>query len=118
MQMSSLLSETTRLIRFVFSTRLTVHPHFLNILENQAAANHRRRKDLYTLPMADLEILERLGYKQKLDEVDDAILANAKFLNQIVANPEIFGHDLSALEEQDGNDAVPVTEPRSISPGQ
>jgi hypothetical protein len=27
--------------------------------------------------------------------VDDAILANAKFLESIVANPEIFGHDLS-----------------------
>jgi carnosine N-methyltransferase len=45
--------------------------------------------------------LERLGYKQKLADVDDAILANAEFLNQIVANPEIFGHDLSSLKEED-----------------
>jgi carnosine N-methyltransferase len=56
---------------------------------------------LYTLPHADLELLERLGYKQKLTDVDDAILANAEFLNQIVANPEIFGHDVSSLENED-----------------
>lgn len=86
-------------------------------LSNQAAANHRRRKDLYTLPPADLEILERLGYKQKLDEVDDAILANAKFLNQIIANPEIFGHDISALEGPDGDATVPETEPHNATLG-
>jgi carnosine N-methyltransferase len=60
----------------------------------QLAANNRRRKDLYTLPRGDQEILENLGYKQKLADVDIAIQANADFLNQIIENPEIFGHDL------------------------
>ncbi|KAG5633316.1 hypothetical protein DXG03_007645, partial [Asterophora parasitica] len=47
---------------------------------------------------ADLEVLVTLGYKQKLDEVDEAIRVNADFLSQIVANPEIFGHDLGPDE--------------------
>lgn len=44
--------------------------------------------------MEDQEIISSLGYKKKLDEVDTAILANADFLNKIIANPEIFGHEL------------------------
>lgn len=47
-----------------------------------------------------------MGYKEKLNLVDDAILANAAFLNQIVANPEIFGHD---VDDEDG--AVESLEP-------
>jgi len=46
-----------------------------------------------------------LGFKRKLAEVDDAILANAAFLNQIVANPEIFengGGPSEPEEEEDG----------------
>jgi carnosine N-methyltransferase len=46
-------------------------------------------------------LLERVGYKQKLADVDEAILANAKFLDQIIANPEIFGHDVSSMEVGD-----------------
>jgi carnosine N-methyltransferase len=66
----------------------------------QLSANNRRRKDLYALSKADQEVLEGLGYKQKLDEVDKAIIQNAEFLGQIVANPEIFGHDLGIEEEE------------------
>jgi carnosine N-methyltransferase len=43
-----------------------------------------------------------LGYKKKLEQVDEAILVNAKFLDQIVANPEIFGHDLT-FPDEDGD---------------
>ena len=53
------------------------------------------------MPLVDQELLEDLGYKKKLHDVDQAILANAKFLNQIVANPEIFGHDLSPIENEE-----------------
>jgi hypothetical protein len=38
--------------------------------------------------------------------VDRAILVNAEFLNLIVANPEIFGHDLDPPEDIDGRDKV------------
>ncbi|KAI0703013.1 N2227-domain-containing protein [Cytidiella melzeri] len=55
------------------------------------AANNRRRKDIYTLPSADQELLGQLGYKKKLAEVDNAILANAEFVKLIVANTQIFG---------------------------
>jgi carnosine N-methyltransferase len=58
------------------------------------------------LPREDQALIEQLGYKQKLAEVDDAILANAAFLNQIVANPAIFENTgPSELEEGvDGGD--------------
>jgi len=79
--------------------------NILRILLYQLAANNRRRKDIYRLPQEDQQILENLGYKQKLDEADQAILANAEFLGQIVANPEIFGHDLGA--DEGGNDDEP-----------
>ncbi|KAG6908373.1 hypothetical protein DXG01_004871 [Tephrocybe rancida] len=70
--------------------------------EWQLAANNRRRKDIYRLPQADQQLLETLGYKQKLDQVDDAIRANAELLSLIVANPEIFGHGLEPEEDGDG----------------
>ncbi|KAN0136924.1 N2227-like domain containing protein [Lactarius tabidus] len=54
------------------------------------AGNNRHRKDVFTLPREDQALLEQLGYKRKLAAVDDAILTNAAFLNQIVANPAIF----------------------------
>ncbi|KAI6143798.1 N2227-domain-containing protein [Pisolithus tinctorius] len=57
-------------------------------------ANNRRRKDIHTIPLADRELLTKLGYGQKLKDVDKAILANALFLNKIVENPEIFGHEI------------------------
>jgi carnosine N-methyltransferase len=46
--------------------------------------------------------LDTLGYKEKLDEVDKAILVNADLLAQIVNEPEIFGHDLGEEEEDEG----------------
>ncbi|KAH9996103.1 N2227-domain-containing protein [Russula vinacea] len=71
------------------------------------AGNNRRRKDIFTLPRQDQALIEQLGYKRKLAEVDDAILANAAFLNQIVANPEIFENggpsSESEAEAEDGD---------------
>ncbi|KAF8879826.1 N2227-like protein-domain-containing protein [Infundibulicybe gibba] len=80
---------------------------FQNYTQNSLAANNRRRKDIYALPKADQDLLEKLGYKQKLDDVDNAIVANSDFLSQIVADPEIFGHDLGSEDEQDANDGTP-----------
>ena len=73
----------------------------------QLAGNNRRRKDIFTLPHEDQGLIDRLGYKRKLAEADDAILANAAFLNQIVAHPEIFENggpeeDEEGLEESAG----------------
>ncbi|KAG1730248.1 N2227-domain-containing protein [Suillus paluster] len=82
--------------------------HFSNVVttfqqyaQYSATANNRRRKDIYILPQGDKELLDSLGYRQKLQEVDKAILANAEFLKLVVANPEIFGHDLDSPEDAD-----------------
>ncbi|EPS96381.1 hypothetical protein FOMPIDRAFT_1038167 [Fomitopsis schrenkii] len=82
--------------------------HFSNVIQTfrhyaqySLSANNRRRKDFFTLPRADQELLGGLGYKEKLAEADRAILANAEFLNQIVANPEIFGHDVDEADPEE-----------------
>ncbi|KAK7055822.1 carnosine N-methyltransferase [Favolaschia claudopus] len=67
---------------------------FKNYAQYSLSANNRRRKDFFTLPKQDQELLERLGYKAKLDLVDNAILANADFLSKVVSDPEIFGHGI------------------------
>ncbi|TFK52860.1 N2227-domain-containing protein [Heliocybe sulcata] len=81
--------------------------YFHNVMETfrqyasySLAANNRRRKDFYTLPLEDRQLLDELGYKQKLDEVDKAILANAEFLQEVVQDPEIFGHDGEKDEQE------------------
>ncbi|KAI0301377.1 N2227-domain-containing protein [Russula brevipes] len=78
------------------------HIHFRNVIAAfqqyapyTLAGNNRRRKDIFAL-------IEQLGYKQKLAEVDDAILANAAFLNQMIANPEIFENNVGDNEEDLG----------------
>ncbi|KAJ3800951.1 N2227-domain-containing protein [Lentinula aff. detonsa] len=90
------------------SSSLHQQRHFSNVVATfrkyssyHLAANNRRRKDLFTLPQADQVLLDQLGYKKKLDEVDKAISANENFLNQIVVDPEIFGGDEDVPEEED-----------------
>ena len=76
----------------------------------QVAGNNRRRKDIFTLPRADQELLGRIGYKHKISEVDKAIIANAEFLKKIIANPEIFAHgpedDSEPSEDGDEQDTT------------
>ncbi|KAJ7066398.1 N2227-domain-containing protein [Mycena amicta] len=81
--------------------------HFANVIsafQNYAnyslSANNRRRKDFYTLNKEDQELLARLGYREKLDAVDEAIGKNAEFLTGVVADPEIFGHVVSEESPQ------------------
>ena len=57
---------------------------------------------MFTLPREDQALLEQLGYKRKLADVDDAILANAAFLDQIIANPAIFENGIPGDEEDNG----------------
>jgi carnosine N-methyltransferase len=52
-------------------------------------------------------VIDKLGYKRKLVEVDNAILANAAFLDQIVANPEIFENNPGEEgDEGEGEDGI------------
>lgn len=75
----------------------------------QISANNRRLKDFYKLPPNDREALGNLGYKEKLAAVDKAIVTNAEFFNQIVADPHIFGHEIENDPPQDGFFALEVT---------
>ena len=54
-------------------------------------------------------MLSDLGYKEKLEAIDKAISINARFLNQIVADPRIFGHDLDENEEVNSAESDPAT---------
>ncbi|KAI0649903.1 N2227-domain-containing protein [Trametes meyenii] len=81
--------------------------HFVNVISTfqQYApyalnANNRRRKDIYTIPIEDRELLESIRYKDRIAATDKAILANAEFLNQAIANPEIFGHEIDGLVQE------------------
>ncbi|KAF8922369.1 N2227-domain-containing protein [Mucidula mucida] len=71
--------------------------HFSNVITTfheyqkySLSANNRRRKDLYKLPKADQDLFVALGYREKLNLVDEAILKNAEFLEGIVSGPGIF----------------------------
>ncbi|KAF8625858.1 hypothetical protein AX17_006754 [Amanita inopinata Kibby_2008] len=86
---------------------------FRSYAKYSISANNRRRRDIYRLPNADQRILEDLGYKKKVDAVDRAILANAKFIDQIVTNPEIFGHGID--DENGGRDSDSESKPISES---
>ena len=71
----------------------------------QLNANNRRRKDIHTLPLADRDLLDSLGYKERILDADKAILANAVFLDAVVASPEIFSADPDDDDpEMRGND--------------
>ena len=55
---------------------------------------------MFTLPREDQALIDQLGFKRKLADVDNAILANAAFLNQIVAHPEIFENGPEEEDEE------------------
>jgi len=74
---------------------------------------------LYTIPRADQELLDGLGYKQRLDAVDRAILMNAEFLSQIIEDTEIFDElvDQRVCDEH-GTASDPPSHNHSHIPGQ
>ncbi|KAH9854552.1 N2227-domain-containing protein [Lenzites betulinus] len=76
-------------------------------------ANNRRRKDIYIIPIEDRELLETVGYKERISATDNAILANAEFLQLLIANPEIFGQELELQEHEEAGDKPgPSRDPR------
>ncbi|TFK28276.1 N2227-domain-containing protein [Coprinopsis marcescibilis] len=82
--------------------------HFQNVISTfnsytqyTLAANNRRRRDIYSVPLEDQALLDALGYKKKLDDADEAILVNGDFLSQIVSQPDLFGNDNEDEEEDD-----------------
>lgn len=59
----------------------------------QLSANNKRRKDFHRLPKKNQELLEQVGWKQRLEDVDEKIAANQAFLDMIVDHPDIFSHE-------------------------
>jgi len=54
------------------------------------------------LPVEDQKLLSEIGWKSRLDTVDDLIAENAKVLNRIVANPAIFMDEEELAMATDG----------------
>lgn len=93
--------------------------HFANVISTfqqyapyAVNANNRHRKDFHTLPLADRDLLQSLGYTDRISAVDHAIFVNAEFLNHVIASPEIFSgqyggedeHDLKGIDQEDSDD--------------
>lgn len=54
------------------------------------SANSRRLRDYYALPLEHQALLDGLGWRKKIDLVDERVEANSRFLKAIVDYPEIF----------------------------
>ncbi|KAB5592962.1 hypothetical protein CTheo_3597 [Ceratobasidium theobromae] len=54
------------------------------------SANQRRRQDYLKLPESERELLDLVGWKQKITHIDAAIERNAEFLLKIIDDPIIF----------------------------
>ncbi|WVQ87773.1 hypothetical protein IAS59_001502 [Cryptococcus gattii] len=60
------------------------------------SANHARRMVFMTLPKAEKEVYELIGYREKLEAVDEGIRRNSDFIDEMIANP-VFSDMISSL---------------------
>ncbi|KAF8333131.1 N2227-like protein-domain-containing protein [Cantharellus anzutake] len=81
----------------------TVLDAFAHYRQYSLSANARRLKDFYSLPLAHQKLLNELGFRERIDMVDQRIEANAKFLNAVVDHPDIFNGGAPDVEEQIGD---------------
>jgi hypothetical protein len=72
--------------------------HFLTC---QLSANSRRLRDYYALPLQHQALLDNLGWRKKIDLVDERIEANSRFLKTIVDYPAFFEGDSDQDEDGD-----------------
>ncbi|KZV96043.1 N2227-domain-containing protein [Exidia glandulosa HHB12029] len=77
---------------------------FENYERDAYSANNRRRKDAHRIPLADRELLAKLGFQDKLVEVDKCIAVNAQFARDIVAHTGIFGDAGDEIPDPDEED--------------
>ncbi|KAK6352898.1 hypothetical protein TWF696_004897 [Orbilia brochopaga] len=64
---------------------------------------HRRRRNFYSLPPPQQQILQELGYRSTLDKVDECIAKNAAFAEAILKSGcDSFGIDVRSAEEWKG----------------
>lgn len=87
------------------------------MLISQLSANSRRLRDYYSLPLAHQSLLDSLGWRKKIDLVDERVEANARFLRAVVDYPEIFDEgshrNLAGVDDEPegGEPAVVGAEP-------
>ncbi|OWT37934.1 hypothetical protein C362_04959 [Cryptococcus neoformans Bt1] len=62
------------------------------------SANHARRMAFITLPKAEKEVYELIGYREKLEAVDEGIRRNSDFIDEMIANP-VFSDMLSSSDD-------------------
>jgi hypothetical protein len=83
------------LIRFLFLALFAVV---------KLSANSRRLRDYYALPRRHQILLDSLGWRKKIDLVDERIEANTRFLRTVINYPEIFEGDSDLGEKGETED--------------
>ncbi|OCF33585.1 hypothetical protein I316_04658 [Kwoniella heveanensis BCC8398] len=63
------------------------------------SANHARRMAFLSLPKESKEMFDGIGYRDKLDAVDEGIRRNAEFIEEMIATP-VFADMLEAEESE------------------
>ncbi|WWC92095.1 uncharacterized protein L201_007049 [Kwoniella dendrophila CBS 6074] len=61
------------------------------------SANHARRMSFLSLPKESKEMYDGIGYREKLDAVDEGIRRNAEFIEEMIATP-VFADMLDSDE--------------------
>ncbi|WVR08449.1 hypothetical protein IAU60_005504 [Kwoniella sp. DSM 27419] len=61
------------------------------------SANHSRRMAFLSLPKESKEMLNGIGYREKLDAVDEGIRRNSEFIDEMIAEP-VFSEAQEGLE--------------------
>ncbi|WVQ95725.1 hypothetical protein IAU59_002824 [Kwoniella sp. CBS 9459] len=63
------------------------------------SANHARRMAFLSLPRESKEMFDGIGYRDKLDAVDEGIRRNSEFIEEMIATP-VFADMLEAEETE------------------
>ncbi|WRT70514.1 uncharacterized protein IL334_007512 [Kwoniella shivajii] len=63
------------------------------------SANHARRMNFLSLPKESKQIFNGIGYREKLDAVDEGIRRNAEFIEEMIATP-VFADMLEQDESE------------------
>ncbi|BEJ11480.1 hypothetical protein CspHIS471_0109020 [Cutaneotrichosporon sp. HIS471] len=73
---------------------------FDGYMQYHLSANHSRRMSFLALPRDSRDVFESLGYREKLEAVDEGIRLNSEFIDLMIADP-VFA-DMLAEPEPDG----------------
>ncbi|RSH82127.1 hypothetical protein EHS25_006060 [Saitozyma podzolica] len=81
---------------------------FDGYMQYHLSANHARRMAFLSLPKESKTLYEELGYREKLDAVDEGIRRNAEFIDEMIADP-VFADMLAdpGPEAEQSDDAAP-----------